>query len=56
MPQDGKVFCVWAQLVVEQADRCDWQDYDKNKAARDAILYQLDNLKLLNQAIIFNSG
>ena len=25
---------------------CDWLDYNKSKAARDAILYQLDDVKL----------
>ena len=41
MPQDGQSFDSWVQLVVEQANRCDWV-----KAARDAILYQMDDRKL----------
>ena len=48
MPQDGQVFSYWAQLVVVQADRCDWQNYDKDKAARDAIL---DDVKLMKVRI-----
>ena len=54
MPQDGQVFSTWAQLVVEQADRCDWQNYDKDKAARDAILYQLDDVKLKKKILAEN--
>ena len=43
MPQDGRGFREWSQLVVEQADRCDWSQYDKSKAARDAILFQMED-------------
>ena len=46
MPQDGQPFDSWAQLVVEQAKRCDWVGYDDKKAARDAILYQMDDRKM----------
>ena len=31
MHQDGRGFREWSQLVVEQANRCDWTDYDKGK-------------------------
>ena len=34
MPQDCRGFREWSQLVVEQANRCDWTNYDKSKAAR----------------------
>ena len=33
MQQDGRGFREWAQLVVEQASRCDWSQYDESKAA-----------------------
>ena len=33
-------------MVVEQANRCDWSQYDKSKAARDLILFQMENKKL----------
>ena len=30
----------WGQELVEQAKRCDWDDYDWQKAALDALIYQ----------------
>ena len=51
MPQDGQSFDSWVQLVVEQAKRCDWVGYDEIKAARDAILYQMDDRKLKKKII-----
>merc|ERR1719206_434242 len=51
MPQDGQSFDSWVQLVVEQAKRCDWVGYDEDKAARDAILYQMDDRKLKKKII-----
>ena len=51
MPQDGRGFREWAQLVVEQANRCDWNQYDESKAARDAILFQMDDKKLRRKII-----
>ena len=55
MPQDGQAFSLWAQLVVEQADRCDWENYDKDKAARDAILFQLEDIKLKKKILAENT-
>ena len=55
MPQDGQTFSSWAQLVVEQADRCDWQNYDKDKAARDAIQYQMEDIKLKKKILAENT-
>ena len=51
MPQDGRGFREWSQLVVEQANRCDWSQYDKSKAARDAILFQMEDKKLRRKII-----
>ena len=51
MPQDGRGFREWSQLVVEQANRCDWTNYDKSKAARDAILFQMEDKKLRRKII-----
>ena len=51
MPQDGQPFNSWSQLVREQADRCDWALYDNKRAARDAILYQMDDKKLRKKII-----
>ena len=49
--QDGQSYDSWVQLVVEQAKRCDWVGYDGDKAARDAILYQMDDRKLKKKII-----
>ena len=51
MPQDGKPFDSWSQLVMEQANRCDWVMYDGKRAARDAILFQMDDKKLKKKVI-----
>ena len=51
MRQEGRGFREWSQLVVEQADRCDWTGYDRVKAARDAILFQMDDSKLRRKII-----
>ena len=56
MPQDGRGFREWSQLVVEQADRCDWSQYDKSKAARDAILFQMEDKKLRRKIIAEDPG
>ena len=46
MPQGSKNFAEWWPDVLEQAERCDWSDYNTERAARDAILYQTLNKKL----------
>ena len=51
MPQDGRGFREWSQLVVEQANRCDWTNYDRSMAARDAILFQMEDKKLRRKVI-----
>ena len=39
---------------MEQADRCDWEK-DKNKAARDVILFQLEDIKLKKKILAENT-
>ena len=56
MPQDGQTFSSWAQLVVEQADRCDWVNYGAKSAARDAILFQIDDVKLKKKILAENTA
>ena len=51
MPQDGQPFDGWSQLIKEQANRCDWAAYDSSRAARDAILFQMDDRKLKTKII-----
>ena len=46
MPQSDSCFAEWYPRVKEQAERCNWQDYDASKAARDAILLQTRDKKL----------
>ena len=56
MPQDGRGFREWSQLVIEQANRCDWNQYDQSKAARDAILFQMEDQKLRRKIIAEDPG
>ena len=37
MAQGGKAFADWWPKVKEQADRCDWANYDVKQACRDAL-------------------
>ena len=46
---------MWAQRVLEQA-RCDWSQYDESKAARDAILFQMEVQKLKRKIIAEDPG
>ena len=46
MPQRSKNFAEWWPDILEQAERCDWSNYNTERAARDAILYQTLNKKL----------
>ena len=44
----------WSQEVFKQAKRCDWEGYDAQKAARDAILYQTKDSKLRKKILAEN--
>ena len=46
---------MWAQRVLEQA-RCDWSQYDESKAARDAILFQMEDRKIRRKIIAEDPG
>ena len=46
MQQGESCFAEWYPRVKEQAERCSWQNYDSNMAARDAILLQTQDKKL----------
>jgi hypothetical protein len=46
MKQEDQSFASWWTAVKEQADKCDFQGYNHDKAARDAILFQTSNDKL----------
>ena len=46
MPQEDQAFSSWWSKVKEQADKCDFTEYNQKEAARDAILFQTSNSKL----------
>ena len=54
MPQKGRSFSEWWPMVKEQADRCDWRNYDEKHACRDALLYQTDDTSLQKKIIAEN--
>jgi hypothetical protein len=49
MPQAGQPFARWYTRIKEQADRVDWTVYNAKTAARDAILFQTDDKKLMKK-------
>ena len=51
MPQGDQPYSKWYPQVKEQASRCDWTGYNTEKAARDAILFQTNNKKLMKKII-----
>ena len=46
MGQEDRSFAEWYPLVKEQAARCDFSNYSKEMATRDALLFQTTNDKL----------
>ena len=46
MTQSDKTFAAWFPKIKEQAERCDFANYNVQKATRDAILYQTSDKKL----------
>ena len=54
LPQDGSVFAEWWPKLIEQAERCDWSNYDAEMAARDAMLFQTSNKKLKKKMLAEN--
>ena len=51
LPQSGKTFAEWWPQIKEQAERCNWNNYDAKTAAGDAILQQCDSIKLQKKII-----
>ena len=49
MPQAGRPMSKWFPEIKEQADRCDWTAYGSKEAARDSILFQCDDKKLMRK-------
>ena len=52
--QMQQAFGEWSQEIVKQAKRCDWDGYDSENAARDAILYQTKDSKLRKKILAEN--
>ena len=51
MPQSRQTFGQWDFKVKEQAYCCDWTGYHAKNAARDAILFETDNKKLMKKIV-----
>ena len=51
LPQGGLAFGEWYPTVKDQADRCIWTGYGAKQAARDALLFQTDDIKLQRKII-----
>ena len=56
MGQGEQSFASWWSEVKEQADKCDFTGYSREKAARDAILYQTSNEKLRKRILAEDSN
>ena len=54
MSQGGESFGDWWPKVKEQAERCDWANYDSKQACRDALLYQTGDSSLQKKIIAEN--
>ena len=53
----GKQSCLsWWSKVKEQADKCTFTDYTKEKAAKDAILFQTSDVKLRKKILAEDVG
>ena len=46
LPQGDMCFAEWYPKIKEQSERCTWDSYNAETAARDAILYQTGDKKL----------
>ena len=49
--QGNQSFSSWWTKVCEQAEKCDFNGYTKEKAARDAIIFQTSDTKLRKKAL-----
>ena len=56
MGQDDEPFSSWWAKVKEQAEKCSFDDYDVNAAARDAILFQTSDSRLRKKVLAEDYG
>ena len=50
-PQGDKSFATWWAEVKGQADKCDFANYNSDKACRDAIIYQTSSKRLRKKVL-----
>ena len=41
----------WSQVVLEHAEMCNWQGFNKQKVSKDVIIFQIDDSRLGRKAI-----
>ena len=51
MAQESQTFSTWWARVKEQADKCVFNAYDSEKAARDALLFQTSDMRLRKKVL-----
>jgi hypothetical protein len=56
MAQGDQAFASWWSSVKEAADRCNFTGYNRESAARDAILYQTSNPRLRKKILAEDPG
>ena len=56
MAQDEEPFSSWWAQVKEQADKCKFDQYNVETAARDAILFQTSDLRLRKKVLAEDYG
>ena len=54
MAQGSQKFASWHKEILKQAKRCNWSNYGVEDAARDAILYQTTDQKLMKKILASN--
>ena len=51
MPQGEQSFNVWWKSIKEQSDKCTWDGYNRDSAAKDAIIFQTSSQKLRKKCL-----
>ena len=51
MPQGEESFNVWWKTIKEQSDKCTWEGYNRDSAAKDAIIFQTSSQKLRKKCL-----
>ena len=56
MSQESQPFSTWWTKVKEQADKCMFEAYNAEKAARDALLFQTSDVRLGKKVLAEDSS